>query len=89
MRLPDDRRLYNASCCMSHAEFGRNDHREDTPHFITSMIAAQLKSRISFLHRVPSSQFLRIDRGVQTLSISAHEMILIRALLISKNTGND
>ena len=28
MRLRDGRRLY------SHAEFGRNDHREDAPHFI-------------------------------------------------------
>ena len=29
MRIPDGRRL-----CTTHVEFGRNDHREEAPHFI-------------------------------------------------------
>ena len=33
MRLPDGRRLYTTVVLLPHAKFGRNDHREDAPHF--------------------------------------------------------
>ena len=59
------------------------------------MITVKLKSRITFLHRVPSN-FLEIDRGGQTLPISAHEMAPMRAFSvlqkrpkIAKMTPND
>ena len=47
-----------------------------------SNITVELKSRITFLHRVPSGNFYKIDRGGQTLSISAHKMAPMRAFSI-------
>ena len=32
--LPDDRRLNAVRHSVFHAEFGWNDHREETPHFV-------------------------------------------------------
>ena len=46
---------------------------------ISSKITANIKARIFFLHRVPSGYFFKIDKGGQTLPISAHEMAPMRA----------
>ena len=46
---------------------------------IASMITVKLKSRITFLHR---ANFLKIDKGDQTLPLSAHEMAPMRAFSI-------
>ena len=61
---------------------------------MASMITVKLKSRITFLHRVPN--FLKIDRRGQALPLSAHEMAPMRAFSvlqkwskIAKMTQND
>ena len=41
MRFPDGCRLYTA-----HAEFGRNDHREDAPHFTSFEIKIAHRKKI-------------------------------------------
>ena len=57
------------------------------------MIIVKLKSQITFLHR---ANFLNINRGGQTLPISAHEIASMRAFTvlqklpkIAKMTPND
>ena len=52
---------------------------------IVSNITAYMKSRITFLPRVPSGYFFfKIDTGGQALSISAQEMAPIRAFSVSQ-----
>jgi len=60
------------------------------------MITVKLKSRITFLQRVPSANFLKVDKGGQTLPKSVHEMAPMRAFSvlqkwpkIAKMTPND
>ena len=51
---------------------------------ICSMITAKLKSWITFWTECHWANFYRIDRGVQTLSISAHGMASMHALISLK-----
>ena len=51
---------------------------------IGCMITVRLKSRITFLHRVPLGQFFKNDRGGRTLLISAHEMAQMRTFWFYK-----
>ena len=63
---------------------------------MSSKITDNMKSRITFLRRMPSGYFFKIDRGGQTLPISAHKMAPMRAfsvlqkwLKIAKMTPDD
>lgn len=51
----------------------------DCLNVIVSMNAAKLKSRIHFLHRVPSGHLFRIDSGVQALPMCADKIAIMSA----------